>query len=90
MKDGKGYLDLGRVDRDFIDDEKVRKILANTELDSSKMKAFKDQQLRLITSVICSERFEHKGRGATEVCINDFLIFIQCPCHYTCQQKETY
>lgn len=66
MKDGKGYLDLGRVDRDFIDDEKVRKILANTELDSSKMKAFKDQQLRLITSVICSERFEHKGRGATE------------------------
>ena len=65
-----GFLDLGRVDQEYIPGPNLREILANTELDRSKIIAFKGQQLRLITSVINSERFEHKGLRFTEVFIN--------------------
>lgn len=65
-----GFLDLGRVDQEYIPEPNLRRILANTELDRNKVVAFKGQQLRLITSVISSERFEHKGLRSTEVLNN--------------------
>ena len=67
-----GFLDLGRVDQEYIPGPKLCEILANTELD--KMVALKGQQLRLITSVISSERVEHKGLRFTEV-FNDYFVF---------------
>ena len=67
-----GFLDLGRVDQEYIPGPELCEILANTELDRNKMVALKGQQLRLITSVISSERFEHKGLRVTEV-FNDYI-----------------
>ena len=42
-------------------------MLAKTELDIKKTEAFEGQQLRLITSVIYSERFAVKGIRKSEV-----------------------
>ncbi|CAH3174123.1 unnamed protein product, partial [Porites lobata] len=57
-----GFLDLGRIDQDYIKDPDLREILADTKLDINKAEVFEDKKLRLITSVIYSERFEIKGK----------------------------
>lgn len=68
ISDELGFLELGRLDQEYIRDSDLRDILANTDLDSNKMKALEGQKLRLITSVIYSERFEVKGTRSREVC----------------------
>jgi len=62
-----GFLDLGRIDQDYIKDPDLREILADTKLDIKKAEVFEDNKLRLITSVIYSERFEIKGNIKSEV-----------------------
>lgn len=62
-----GFLELGRIDQEYILDPDIREILANVELDSAKAEGFQDLELRLITSVIYSERFALKGNRKNEV-----------------------
>ena len=54
MKKDLGFLHLGKVDQEYIQDPDLREILEKTVLDSNKTEVFEDQQLRLITSVIYS------------------------------------
>ena len=55
--DKEGVLTLGKLGKKYIDDPDLRAILANAELDANKMEAFAESyQLRLITSVIYSEK----------------------------------
>jgi len=62
LDDEKGVLALGNLSQKYIDDPDLRGILANAELDASKMKSFAESdKLLLITSVIYSEKFELKG-----------------------------
>ena len=61
INDELGFLVLGKLDQEYICDADLREILANAELDRNKIPASKETQLRLITSVVYSERFEHKG-----------------------------
>ena len=66
--DKDGVLTLGKLSEKYIDDTDLRAILANAELDANKMEAFpKSYQLRLITSVIYSEKFELKGKRMHQV-----------------------
>ena len=74
INDELGFLELGRVDQEYISDPDLRAILADTELDSNKIAAFKGQKLRLITSVIYSEHFEHKGNSFSEV-LHGYYLF---------------
>ena len=62
-----GSLELGGIDQEYILDPDLREVLAKTELDIKKTEAFEGQQLRLITSVIYSERFAVKGIRKSEV-----------------------
>ena len=62
-----GFLDLGRIDQDYINDPDLREILADTKLDPNKAEVFEDKKLLLITSVVYSERFEIKGKIKSEV-----------------------
>ena len=61
MNDNQGVLKLGKVSQSYISDPDLRAILANTDLDTNKMKDIEDQELLLITSVIYSEKMELKG-----------------------------
>lgn len=61
ISDELGFLVLGKVDQEYISDTELREILATAELDGDKVAAFKGRQLRLITSVVYSSRFQHKG-----------------------------
>ena len=66
--DKEGVLTLGKLSEKYIDDPDLRAILANAELDASKMEAFAESyQLHLITSVIYSEKFEMKGKRMHQV-----------------------
>ena len=67
MKKDLGFLHLGKVDQEYIQDPDLREILEKTVLDSNKTGEFEDQQLRLITSVIYSQCFELKGNRKKEV-----------------------
>ena len=62
-----GSLELGGIDQEYILDPDLRDVLAKTELDINKTEVFEDQQLRLITSVIYSQRFAVKGNRKNEV-----------------------
>ena len=62
-----GSLELGRIDQEYILDPDLREVLAKTELDINKTGVFEDQELRLITSVIYSQRFVVKGNRKNEV-----------------------
>ncbi|CAH3194976.1 unnamed protein product, partial [Porites evermanni] len=61
-----GSLELGGIDQEYILDPDLRDVLAKTELDINKIEVFEDQQLRLITSVIYSQRFAVKGNRKNE------------------------
>ena len=52
MKKDLGFLHLGKIDQEYIQDPDLSKILEKTVLDSNKTGVFEGQQLRLITSVI--------------------------------------
>ena len=64
-----GNLELGKLSRKYIIDPDIRSLLAETVLDVVKMEAYKDDGLRLITSVIYSEKFELTGGRKREVFI---------------------
>ena len=60
-------LELGKLSRKYITDPDIRSLLAETALDVTKMEAYNDDELRLITSVIYSEKFELTGGKKQEV-----------------------
>ena len=68
-----GVLELGKIDQEYIDDLDLRRMLADTELDTTVMKHFEGCKLRLITKVIYSERLEVKGNREKEVLYNNLL-----------------
>ena len=67
MKKDLGFLHLGKIDQEYIQDPDLREILEKTVLDSNKTGEFEDQELRLITSVVYSQCFELKGNRTKEV-----------------------
>ena len=67
MKKDLGFLHLGKIDQEYIQDPDLSKILEKTVLDSNKTGVFEGQQLRLITSVIYSQCFAVKGKIKKEV-----------------------
>ena len=69
IADDLGELELGKLDQEFFRDPDLREILAKTTLDVDRMKVLEDQKLRLIYSVIYSERFLLKGHRQHEVFI---------------------
>ena len=78
MDDEKGVLALGNLSYKYIDDPDLRGILANAELDASKMKSFAESDiLLLITSIIYSEKFELKGKRMHQVNTQFYLWFIR-------------
>ena len=62
-----GELELGKLDEDYFDDPDLDSILQETELDKGRMKRLEDVELRLIYSVIYSERFQLKGKRQRQV-----------------------
>ncbi len=62
-----GELELGKLDEEYFNDPDMDSILQETELDAKKMTRFENEELRLIYSVIYSERFELKGKRQCEV-----------------------
>ncbi|CAH3026264.1 unnamed protein product [Porites evermanni] len=62
-----GFLHLGKIDQEYIQDPDLREILQKTVLDSNKTGVFEDQQLRLITSVIYSQCFAVSKKKEVEV-----------------------
>ena len=67
MEEDLGFLHLGKIDQEYIQDPDLRHILQKIVLDSNKTGVFEDQQLRLITSVIYSQCFAVKGNRKKEV-----------------------
>ena len=67
MDNEMGQLLLGKLRKEYISDQALRNILANTVLDTNKMKRLEDEQLLLITSVIYSEKCELKGERKQQV-----------------------
>ena len=70
MNQDLGDLELGKIDQEYVTDPDLRRMLADTELNSNMMKVFEGCKLRLITKVIYSERFEVKGKRKNEVLYN--------------------
>ncbi len=62
-----GKLELGKLDEEYFNDPGMNSILQETELDTKQMTRFENAELRLIYSVIYSERFELKGKRQHEV-----------------------
>jgi len=71
MNQGLGDLELGKIDQEYVTVPDLRRMLADTELNTNMMKVFKGCKLRLITKVIYSERFEVKGKRKNEVLYNN-------------------
>ncbi|CAH3184411.1 unnamed protein product, partial [Porites lobata] len=82
-----GSLELGGIDEEYILDPDLREVLAKTELDINKTEVFEDQQLRLITSVMYSQRFVVKGNRKIEV---EADAGINIPLHFLSQMKGKY
>lgn len=62
-----GELELGELDEEYFIDPDLDSILQETVVDTKMMKRFENEELRLIYSVIYSERFELKGKRQSEV-----------------------
>ena len=73
VADDLGELELGKLDQEYFKDPDLREVLAETALDAKRMEGLKDQKLRLICSVVYSERFLLKGNRKHEV----FICWIQ-------------
>lgn len=63
-----GDVVLGKLRQEYILDVELRGILHSAALDGEKMMPYKGQELFLITSVVCSEKFEVMGERKHEVC----------------------
>lgn len=59
--DDRGILQLGKLSQEYISDPELRVVLANTDLDASKMRDLEDEELLLATSVIYSDKFVLEG-----------------------------
>ena len=62
-----GELELGKLDKEYVKDPDLRELLAETSLDTNRMKGIENHKLRLIYAVVYSERFELKGPRGHEV-----------------------
>ena len=69
VTDDLGKLELGRLDHEYLKDPNLCQILAKTVLDVNMMQRLENQELRLIYSVIYSERFLLHGKRKHEVFI---------------------
>ena len=74
--DDLGELELGKLDQEYIKDPDLRELLDLTALDAKKMESLEDQKLRLVYSVIYSEKFVLKGKREREVYIS--IVGIIC------------
>jgi len=70
IADDLGKLELGKLDQEYIKDPDIRELLDSTALDAKKMESLEDQKLRLVYSVIYSEKFVLKGKREHEVYIS--------------------
>ena len=61
---------MGKIHKVYVQDPGLRDILKLTELDSDKVKDIQGHKLRLITSVVYSERLKLRGKRFTEVMKN--------------------
>ena len=77
--DDLGELDLGKLDQEYIKDPDLRELLDMAALDVQRMESLKDQKLRLIYSVIYSEKFVLKGKRGHEVFIS--VVNYECQCY---------
>lgn len=68
-----GDLQLGKLSQKYISDPDLGDLLAETVLNTNKMKRLEDQKLLLITSVVYSEKFELHGDRKSQVFIICFL-----------------
>lgn len=66
--DNFGDLLPGKLRQEYILDVELE-ILRSAALDGKKMIPYKGQELCLITSVVCSEKFEVEGKRQQQVCI---------------------
>lgn len=57
----RGFLVLGKMDQEYVNDLELRELLTSVKLDSKKTGMLKEGELRLITLVIYSDFFQHKG-----------------------------
>lgn len=73
-----GQLLLGKLRKEYISDQALRDIVANTVLDINKMKRLEDEQLLLITSVIYSERCELQGERKQQVIQSNWCCLMSC------------
>lgn len=70
VADDLGELELGNLDQEYIKDPDLRELLDMTDLDVKKMESLEDRKLRLVFSVINSEKFVLKGKREHEVYIS--------------------
>ena len=61
---------MGKIHYVYIQEPGLRDILKLIELDSDKVKDIQGHKLRLITSVVYSERLKPRGKRCTEVMKN--------------------
>ncbi|XP_020614212.1 uncharacterized protein LOC110052423 isoform X1 [Orbicella faveolata] len=66
VADDLGELELGNLDQEYIKDPDLRELLDMTDLDVKKMESLEDRKLRLVFSVINSEKFVLKGKREHE------------------------
>ena len=78
ISDDLGELELGKLDQEYIKDPDLRELLDMAALDVKRMKSLEDQKLRLICSVIYSEKFVLKGKRGHEVFISEVNYECQC------------
>ena len=72
-------LELGKLDQEYIKDPDLRELLHMAALDVERMESLEDLKLRLVYSVIFSEKFVLKGKREHEV----FISVVNCeyPCY---------
>lgn len=61
---------MGKIHKVYVQDPGLRDILKLIELDSERAKPIQGHKLRLITSVVYSERLKLRGKRFTEVMKN--------------------
>ena len=61
---------MGKIHKVYVQDPGLRDILKLTELDSDKVKDIQGHKLRLITSVVYSERLKLRGKRFSKVMKN--------------------
>ncbi|CAH3016473.1 unnamed protein product [Porites evermanni] len=70
-----GNLEMGKIHKVYVQEPGLRDILKLIELDSDKVKDIRGHKLRLITSVVYSERLKLRGKRFTEFEVDGGVIF---------------